>query len=126
MAADTSLTEALRAFAAAEQRIVDHDRLGDAGNAAELVRLRRDLVMAFAQVAAALESDPGLRAQPDRQAQATRLLSAFRTQNAVNQADWPAIRIPQDRDAYHESVARVQARSRAFWDWVGEELGVRP
>jgi len=126
MNAGTALAEALRSFAAVEHEIVAHDRLGEDGDPADLVRLRRELVMQFAAIAPALEADAALRADPARLAQATRLLSAFRSQNAINQADWPAIRVRDDRASYRASAQRVADRSRAFWQWIGDELGVAP
>jgi len=126
MNASPALANALRAFASVERQIValsDHRDITDPG---ELVRLRRQLVDEFAAISAALEREPALRADPDRMAQATRLLSAFRTQNAINQAEWPAIRARDDTENYRRASRRVSEQSQIFWQWVDRELGIIP
>ncbi|MBN8829855.1 MAG: hypothetical protein J0G94_04315 [Sphingomonadales bacterium] len=127
MGAGKELLEALRSFAEVERKIV---LLGerpevDNAHASAMVNARRELVMAFAKLGTALDTDPHLTAHPDKMTQGTRLFSAFRAQNAINQADWPAIRVRDDPAQYRVAAQSVVDRSRAFWQWVERELGFR-
>jgi hypothetical protein len=123
MSAGPELVGALRAFDAVERRIVALGEQAETCDSFEFVNLRRDLVLQFASLAAAIERDPHLMANPALKTQATRLLAAFRTQNAVNQADWPVIRVRDDPEHYKVAARPVAERSRDFWTWVGQQLG---
>lgn len=125
MAIGAELEDALRSFAIAERDIVSAGQLKDGDNAMELVRVRRDLVLQFAKVGNALEQDPHLKANPDKLTEGTRLFAAFRSANSINQANWPAIRVRDEREAYRSASQPVVERSRAFWAWVDQELGFR-
>lgn len=125
MAIGAELEDALRSFATAERDIVSAGQLKDGDNAMELVRVRRDLVLQFAKVGNALEQDPHLKAYPDKLTEGTRLFAAFRSANSINQANWPAIRVRDEREAYRSASQPVIERSRAFWAWVDQELGFR-
>jgi hypothetical protein len=125
MPTGNELDQALRSFAEVERGIVQLDTRADATNALAFVNMRRDLVMEFAKVGKALEQEPWLVANPDKMTQVTRLFAAFRTQNALNQADWPVIRVRDDPAAYAGASRPVGERSAAFWQWVEQELGFR-
>jgi hypothetical protein len=125
MAIGAELEDALRSFAIAERDIVSAGQLKNGDNAMELVRVRRDLVLQFAKVGNALEQDPHLKAHPDKLTEGTRLFAAFRSANSINQANWPAIRVRDEREAYRSASQPVIERSRAFWAWVDQELGFR-
>jgi hypothetical protein len=125
MAMSAELEGALRSFATAERDIVAAGQRKDGDNAMELVRLRRDLVLQFAKLGNALEQDPHLKANPDKMTEGTRLFAAFRSANSINQANWPAIRVRDEREAYRSASLPVVERSRAFWAWVDRELGYR-
>ena len=125
MPTGNELDQALRSFAEVERWIVQLDTRADATNALAFVNMRRDLVMEFAKVGKALEQEPWLVANPDKMTQVTRLFAAFRTQNALNQADWPVIRVRDDPAAYACASRPVGERSAAFWQWVEQELGFR-
>lgn len=125
MTIGTELVEALRSFAAVEKDIVAAGQRADNDIAVELVRVRRELVLEFASLGKALEQDPLLKAHPDKMTEGTRLFSAFRSANSINQANWPAIRVRDEREAYRGASMPVVDRSRAFWGWVDRELGFR-
>lgn len=125
MAIGSQLKDALHSFAAVEAQIVAHGAPTTAAQSFELVQLRRDLVMEFATLRTAIEAEPSLAASRDRLTQATRLLAAFRTSNAINQADWPVVRVREDANGYNEAVQRVVRASRAFWDWAERTLDVQ-
>ena len=121
----SELQGALRSFVVVERGIVALGERADSNNAAEFVTLRRDLVLEFAKVSSALNSDPHLASNPEMMTQGTRLFSAFRTVNSINQADWPAIRVRDDPEAYRVAVRLVAERSQAFWAWIEQEFGFR-
>jgi hypothetical protein len=127
MAAGNELLEALRSFAEIERRIVTLGERPNVDNAHAnaMVSARRELVMAFAKLGTELERDPNLTAHPDMMTEGTRLFSAFRAQNSINQADWPAIRVRDDPAQYRIASQSVVERSRAFWQWAERELGFR-
>lgn len=124
MAIGAELMTALRSFAAVEDEILAVGR-GEGDIAADLVRVRRDLVLEFARLGNGLEQDTHLKSHPDKLTEGTRLFSAFRSANSINQANWPAIRVRDDREGYRRASAPVVERSRAFWDWVARELDFR-
>jgi len=113
----------LKAFASIEHDLIALGKRADAATAAEFVRVRRQLVMGFAEVSAALEKDPWLTAQTHLMNQAQRLLAAFRSQNAINQANWPAVRVRDNLAEYQIAARPVGDRSRDFWDWITFEFG---
>jgi hypothetical protein len=119
------LSGALQSFASTEAQIVKLGTLADPQMANELVQLRRELVQDFANVSAALEADPRLAGDHERTSRAMRLLAAFRTRNAINQADWPVIRVRDHPEEYRNSIGHVAEASRAFWGWIETELGFR-
>lgn len=119
------LIEALSAFAALERTIVDLDNRADASLAVEFVRMRRDLVLEFTKLGRALEQDHWLTSQPELFQQTMRLFSAFRTQNTINQADWPVVRVKDHLPDYRVAAGPVAERSRAFWQWIEQELGFK-
>ncbi len=125
MPISAELKAALRSFSHLEQQVVQVSSHVDTSNATTLVRLRRDLVHEFAALSHALEHDHHLRSNPEKFTEATRLLSAFRTQNSVNQADWPVILVRDNPSGYRASVGTVAGRSHAFWHWVEKELRFR-
>ena len=121
----TALHSALESFAAVERSIVDIARHIDGSNAVDFVRLRKQLVMEFASVGSAIEKDPWLSSNPDMLQQATRLLSAFRSQNSINQANWPVVRVKDNLAEYQIAARPVAERSGAFWQWCERELGFK-
>ncbi len=125
MAISAELTQALRRFADLERQIVALGQRVDAGNALEFVRMRRQLVMGFADVGAALEQDPWLSTQPEITQQGRALFSAFRAANSINQANWPVVKARDDPRGYETAARPVGDKSRAFWQWVEKELGFK-
>jgi hypothetical protein len=121
----TALTKSLQSFAALEKEIVALGQRVDASSAVEFVRLRKQLVLAFADVGAALEKDEWLKGQPGKLEQGLRVFSAFRAQNSINQANWPAVRVKDAVSDYQIAARPVAEKSRDFWKWVEEELGYR-
>lgn len=122
MAIGSRLKEALQSFAAVEAQIVARGAPKTAAESLDLVQLRRDLVLEFAALSAAIEAEPSLIASPDMLTQATRALAAFRTRNSMNQADWPVVRVREDPAGYSVAVQGVVRTSRAFWDWAERNL----
>jgi hypothetical protein len=109
------LTAALKTFAEAERGIVDFGRVGDSGRALELVRMRKQMVIEFAALGAALEEDGYLERHPDVKTDVLRLFAAFRTANAINTAEWPAIRVRDDVTQFQAAAQNVARASQAFW-----------
>ena len=125
MSIGPELTAALRDFAGVERDIVMLGRSASAANASELVKVRRDIVLEFAKVGAALEKDRHLKDHPEQMTQATRLFAAFRSGNSINQANWPAIRVRDNLKEYLGASLPVAEASRAFWTWMDQHLGFR-
>jgi|GEM_PF-966231 len=121
-----ALTQALRSFAAVEREIVRLGALGDASKAHQFLQLRRQLVDAFAHARMALEAEPRLIESPTLMSEAMRQLAAFRTANAINQADWPVIRVRDEPQQYKIASQSVARASQDFWNWVDRGLGFRP
>ena len=124
MAVSAELILALKRFAAVERQIVTLGQRVDPENALEFVRMRRQLVMGFAEVGVALEKDPWFTDRPDALQQGRQLFSAFRAANSINQANWPVIKARDDPRAYEAAARPVSDKSRAFWNWIEKELGV--
>lgn len=124
MSIGPELTEALRSFARVERDIVALGQGRNGDNASELVRVRRELVLEFARLGQALEKDPYLQANPAKLTDATRLFAAFRSQNSINQANWPAIRVRDNQEDYKIASQPVGEKSRAFWGWIAQEFGI--
>jgi hypothetical protein len=123
MSIGPALVDALKIFAAIEDDLIALGKRADATTATEFVRMRRQLVMGFAEVSAALEKDAWLGEQSHLMTQAQRLLAAFRSQNAINQANWPVVRVRDNLAEYQIAARPVGERSRDFWDWLAFELG---
>lgn len=119
------LCRALKSFAATEKEIVRLGVMADPNQAGALLQYRRQLVQDFADVNAALGTEPRLIDDPERMTQAMRVLAAFRTRNSINQADWPVIRVRDHPAEYQVAISHVIEASRAFWRWVETELGFR-
>lgn len=119
------LSDALRAFAETEDEIVHLGVVADSARMHELLALRRLFVEQFGVVNAALQKEPRLVQNADLMTQAMRLLAAFRSRNAINQADWPVIRVRDDPIAYREASQHVKEASRIFWQWTEDALGIR-
>jgi hypothetical protein len=122
MSIGPALIDALKSFASIEQDLIALGKRADATTANDFVRVRRQLVMAFAEVSAAFEKDPWLIAEAHLMHQAQRLLAAFRSQNAINQANWPVVRVRDNLAEYQIAARPVGERSRDFWDWLAFEL----
>lgn len=126
MAIGAELAQALRDFAKQERDIVQLGQRVEPDNALEFVRMRRALVMCFAEVGAAMERDSWLNTQPPEMIQEGRqLFSAFRAANSINQANWPVIKARDDPQGYQVAARPVGDRSRAFWAWVERDLGFK-
>ena len=125
MAIGAELTQALRTFAALEKEIVGLGRTVDPSNAMDFVRMRRKLVMGFADLNAALDRDSWLTSQPELHQRGRQLFSAFRAANSINQANWPVVKARDDPQGYSVAAAPVGEKSRAFWLWVEKELGFK-
>jgi hypothetical protein len=126
MAIGAELTSALRSFAAVENDIIAFGRGADASKALEFIQKRKQMITEFAALRDALENDPYLVAKPELKTEVMRLFSAFRAQNAINQADWPAIRVRDNLPQFRIAAQSVGPPSRAFWQWVDRELGFKP
>ena len=118
----SELKRALESFAQVEADIVSHGVPVTAAESQELLQLRRQLITEFAGLSAAIEAEPNLARSPSLLTDATRLLSAFRTANSVNQADWPVVRVREDAAGYSVAVQSVIKASSAFWDWADKTL----
>lgn len=125
MAIGAELAQALRNFANQEQEIVQLGQRVDPDNALEFVRMRRGLVMRFADVGAAMEKDAWLNAQPEILHEGRQLFSAFRAANSINQANWPVVTARDDPQGYQVAARPVGEKSRAFWAWVERDLGFK-
>jgi len=125
MAIGAELTQALRSFAKLEREIVELGRHVDPDNAVDFVRMRRQLVMGFAELGAAMEKDLWLLSQPEALHQGRQLFSAFRAANSINQANWPVVMARDDPKGYEVAARPVGEKSRAFWGWVERELGYK-
>lgn len=126
MTIGAELVQALRNFAKQESEIVQLGQRVEPENALELVRMRRGLVMCFADVGAAMEKDAWLNAQPHETIQQGRqLFSAFRAANSINQANWPVVKARDDPQGYQIAARPVGEKSRAFWVWVEKDLGFK-
>jgi hypothetical protein len=126
MAIGAELTSALRSFAAVENDIIAFGRGADASKALEFIQKRKQMITEFAALRDALENDPYLVAKPELKTEVMRLFSAFRAQNAINQADWPAIRVRDNLPQFRIAAQSVGPPSRAFWQWVDRELDFKP
>jgi hypothetical protein len=109
------LSQALNSFAEVERDIVEFGRVGDAGTAADLIRLRRQLVAEFAKLGSALETAPCVARDADTKTEILRLFSAFRAANSINTAEWPVIRVRDHITEYKVAVQSVGKASEAFW-----------
>jgi hypothetical protein len=125
MAMGRSLQESLETFAKVESEIVAFGRGADGSKALEFIHLRKRMINEFAALRDALENDPYLKANEERKTEVMRRFSAFRAQNAINQADWPAIRVKDDPPAFRIAAQSVAPLSQAFWDWIEKEFGYR-
>ena len=119
------LASALQSFAAIEREIVMLGAQADADKAHRLVQLRRQLVLEFARVRDALEAEPSMLCSPELMTAAMRQLAAFRTSNAINQADWPVVRVRDNPAEYRVASRSVGEASRLFWGWTEQHLGFR-
>lgn len=125
MAIGAELIQALRTFAALERDIVELGQRVDPANALDFVRMRRRLVMGFADLNVALDKDSWLTSQPELFQQGRQLFSAFRAANSINQANWPVVMARDDPKGYGVAARPVAEKSRAFWSWVEKELGYK-
>ena len=126
MAIGSELAQALRNFANQERDIVQLGQRVEPGDALEFVRMRRGLVMCFADVGAAMEKDSWLSTQPHEIIHEGRqLFSAFRAANSINQANWPVVMARDDPQGYQVAARPVGDKSRAFWAWVEKDLGFK-
>lgn len=125
MTIGAELAQALRSFANQEQQIVQLGQRVEPDNALEFVRMRRSLVMCFADVGAAMEKDAWLSKQADMIQEGRQLFSAFRAANSINQANWPVVMARDDPQGYQVAARPVGEKSRAFWAWVERDLGFR-
>jgi hypothetical protein len=125
MAIGAELTQALRTFAAQEKEIVGLGQKVDPENAIDFVRMRRRLVMGFADLNVALDKDPWLSAQPELLHEGRKHFSAFRAANSLNQANWPVVMARDNPEGYAGASRPVGEKSRAFWAWVEKELGFK-
>ncbi|MBO9669012.1 MAG: hypothetical protein J7485_00695 [Sphingobium sp.] len=126
MAIGAELAQALRNFAKQERDIVQLGQRVEPDNALEFVRMRRSLVMCFAEVGTAMEKDSWLNTQPPEVIlEGRQLFSAFRAANSINQANWPAIMARDDPQGYQIAARPVGDKSRAFWAWVEKNLGFK-
>jgi len=116
------LAQALRSFAQVERGIIEFGLVGDSGRALELVRMRKQMVTEFATLGSALEGEPYLNERPDMKTEILRLFAAFRTANAINTAEWPAIRVRDDVGQFKIAAQGVGKVSQAFWSKVKAEL----
>ncbi len=116
------LRRALQAFASVESDIIAFGRGADASKALEFVQRRKQMVLEFAHLRDALESDAYLLQHPNLKTQVMRLFAAFRSQNAINQAEWPAIRVRDNLLQFRVAAQSVAGPARAFWSWIEREL----
>jgi hypothetical protein len=125
MAIGRALREALQSFAKVEDEIIAFGRGANASKALEFVQIRKRMIGEFAGLRDALESDPYFIANEERKTEIMRLFSAFRTKNAINQADWPAIRVKDNLPAFRIAAQSVGPVSEAFWGWIKREFGYK-
>lgn len=120
-----NLMSALQTFAAVERDIIAFGRGADATKALEFVQRRKQMVLEFAHLRDALESEPVLLANPRLKTEIMRRFSAFRSENAINQAEWPAIRVRDNLAQFRIAAQSVAGPAQAFWTWIEQELGYK-
>ena len=88
-----------------------------------LVTARRRLAEEVGKIGPLIEQDEELAKAPDKQRELARIFSSMRSALAQHQADWPAVTIDDDPEAYRASSLRVRDKSDAFWTWCKTHLG---
>lgn len=119
-----TLHDALRHYTQVERKLEEIGRRTDEARKHDLVRCRRLLSEQVGHLGQIIDNDGHLARHPDLQQDLNRLFAAMRYSLAIHQASWPAVRIDEDIIAYRQSAAQVQAKSRAFWGWCRDKLGV--
>lgn len=120
-----ALRDALMLYAELEHAVVMAGRSVDPARKLELVQSRRRFAEQLGRVGILLEQDETLAGHPDKQQAMIRLFSAFRYALGQHQANWPAVRIDEDRDGYMASAQNAYAKSDALWDWCAANINFR-
>ena len=124
MRLSTQLRDALGHYRVIEDDVVAIGTRRDEERKQALVRSRRLLAEQIGKLGPAIEQDAILATDPGKQREMSRLFAAMRYSLALHQANWPAVKIDEDPVAYQESAHIVQEKSRAFWQWCRDNLGV--
>ncbi len=118
------LRDALARFAVAEKAIETIGTRTDKERKQALVHSRRQLSEQIGVLGPVIDQDAELAWDPDLHRELGKGFSAMRYGLAQHQASWPAVTIDEDPVAYRESAHSVQEKSRLFWQYCSEHLGI--
>jgi hypothetical protein len=124
MIPSAALRQALADLVTAEKGVAAVSDRKDAERKADLVKARRRIAEQLGVVGGLIEREPSLSGDDDAKTRITRLFSAMRSQLAMHQANWPAIRIDDDPVAYRDSAMAVREKVSAFWETCRELWGI--
>lgn len=124
MRVSTQLRDALGNYRVIEDDLVAIGVRRDEQRKQALVRSRRLLAEQMGKLGLSIEQDTLLATDSGKQQEMNRLFAAMRYSLALHQANWPAVKIDEDPVAYQASAHNVQEKSRAFWAWCRDNLGV--
>jgi hypothetical protein len=120
-----ALRDALNVYADLERQAITLGKRTDPDRKIHLVRLRRQLAEQIGVVGLAIARDSALARTPDLQQEMNRLFTTFRYALGQHQANWPAVKIDEDREGYARSAQATYAKSDLFWAWCQSNLGLR-
>ncbi|MBT2186989.1 hypothetical protein [Sphingobium nicotianae] len=118
------LRETLARYATIEKELEAIGLRTDQERKQALVHWRRQLSEQIGLLSPLIDQDPDLTRNLDMHRELSKRFTAMRYGLALHQASWPAVRIDEDPVAYRASARDVQEKSRLFWQWCGEHLGV--
>jgi hypothetical protein len=91
----------------------------------DLIDLRRDLSLQIAAVGNAADPFFASLGDPDLTRTYRSKFSRMRTAAALHQANWPAVRLGENAEQYHQSARAVREANQTFVAWMRETLATR-
>jgi hypothetical protein len=94
----------------------------DPERARDLIRLRRELSQQIRRMGHVAEGYFEAKGDAQAMQQFRERFSTMRSRAATHQADWPAVRLDEADESYHQSARAVREANRAFVAWMRQVL----
>jgi len=118
MESKNRIEEAVAALERIQTNLAGIASRSDAERRRDLIRLRRELAIQYAELNTLVEAWIEESKRPELRGQHRERFSRMRSAAAMHQANWPAVSLDPSSPEFQASAARVREANRTYVEWI--------